>query len=232
MFSLLEAEPLWPPCGPPSGGGGRSGSGVLGAGSPLCRGGRSSSLVFVSFSFRDSFTDGTAVCRRTQPWWSSATAAPRGRCPAWLCGQNHRLDQAHYWFWFTSFIKKKYKSLSCQNKHNADYFFGSAPGPHSGSQQDLTQVLLLQHHIGSVRQGGVLQLRLHQHTQTHEHSWRDEELRHVGGGWRRMRRRTMVELLMMMMRMREREAVLLPLWDLGPRAVVLQHWLLVCWWVD
>ena len=33
----------------------------------------------------------------------------------------------------------------------------------------------------------------------------------------------MVELLMMMMRMREREAVLLPLWDLGPRAVVLQH---------
>lgn len=79
---------------------------------------------------------------------------------------------------------------------------GQHQGPHSVSLQDLTQVLLLQHHIGSVRQGGVLQLRLHQHTQAHEHSWRDEVLRHIGGGWRRMRRRRMVLMMMMMMRRR------------------------------
>lgn len=102
---------------------------------------------------------------------------------------------------------------------------GQHQGPHSVSLQDLTQVLLLQHHIGSVRQGGVLQLRLHQHTQTHEHSWRDEVLRHIGGGWRRMRRRRMVLMMMMMRRRRGRRFLFrCGIWVLKPSCYRTDSW--------
>lgn len=111
MFSLLGAELLWSPCGPPSGGGGRTGSGLLGAGAaPLC-------------------TGGVLVVRSVLPPWSlspspSGTASPTGQrfvdahshddhqqqqhsedaaqrdCADRTTEQNHRLDhtqqQAHY----------------------------------------------------------------------------------------------------------------------------------------